>query len=298
MNRTYKTLTALLWLAPIAIAVRYWQVWDRLPMRVASHFDSAGRANGWMTREATLYFDVISLAFLAGIFSAVLIGVERKYKLAKLSWALLAFFHAEIWTLAWLLNSTLEYNLNGSPIAVLPLLIVSGLGGVVIVAFALGEKRGTKLSASDVLAEEVHSGKRLGVAFLVIVAALAAMALTIPNSTARLALGLSAAITAAAYAMAWDGFHYYFTRHGVEIRTLGFRLKSIPALQIKNYEIQSWNPVGGLGIRGLGNRKAYVWGKTGVRVEMYDGEVFLGHSDPQRIVHDLDLVKRKVPLSS
>jgi len=56
--------------------------------------------------------------------------------------------------------------------------------------------------------------------------------------------------------------------------------------------------VGGFGIRGLGNRKAYVWGKTGVRVEMYDGEVYLGHGDPQRIVHDLDLVKQKVPLSS
>jgi hypothetical protein len=298
MNRSYKTLTALLWLAPIAIAVRYWQVWDRLPMRVASHFNAAGRANGWMTRGAMLSFDVIFLAFLAGIFFAALHFVERKYALAKLWWALLAFFHAEIWTLAWLLNSTLEYNLNGSPIAILPLLIVSGLGGAVIVAFALGEKRGTKLLASDVLAEEVHSGRRLGVSFLLIVAALTAMALTIPNSTARLAFGLSAAITAAAYGMAWDGFHYYFTRHGVEIRTLGFRLKSIPALQIKNYEIQSWNPVGGFGIRGLGNRKAYVWGKTGVRVEMYDGEVYLGRGDPQRIVHDLDLVKQKVPLSS
>jgi hypothetical protein len=47
-------------------------------MRVASHFDAAGRANGWMTREATLYFDVISLAFLAGIFSAVLFGVVEE----------------------------------------------------------------------------------------------------------------------------------------------------------------------------------------------------------------------------
>jgi hypothetical protein len=92
--------------------------------------------------------------------------------------------------------------------------------------------------------------------------------------------------------MAWDGFHYYFTRHGVEVRTLRFRLKSIPVLEIKNYEIQPWNPVGGYGIRGLGNRKAYVWGKSGVRVEMYDGEVFLGHNDPQRIVHDLNVIKR------
>ena len=174
----------------------------------------------------------------------------------------------------------------------LPLPIVSVVGGVVIAALALGEKRGTALSASEVLAEEVHSGKRLGAIFLIPMAALAAIALTISNSTARLALGLVAVITAAAYAMAWDGFHYYFTRHGVEIRTLGFRLKSIPLLQIKNYEIQPWNALRGFGIRGVGNRKAYVWGRTGVRVEMYDGEVFLGHSDPQRIVHDLNVIKQ------
>jgi hypothetical protein len=91
--------------------------------------------------------------------------------------------------------------------------------------------------------------------------------------------------------MAWDGFHYYFTRHGVEIRTLGFRVKSIPLIQIKSYEIGGWSPLRGYGIRGIGNHKAYVWGNKGVRVQMFDGEVFLGHSDPQRIVHDLDVIK-------
>ncbi len=293
MTRTwYKALAASLWFAPVAIAVRYWQVWDRLPMRVASHFDPAGRANGWMTREGSLYFDLIFLAFLAGIFFVALLVVQRKCGLGKVPWALLVFLHAEIWTLVYLLNSTVNYNLDGTAIAILPLLIVTILGGTIIAALALGEKRGSAFSATEVLAEEVHSGKRLGGFLLAAAAGLAALALAIPNSTARLALGLSAVITAAAYALAWDGCHSYFTRHGVEVRTLGFRLKSIPVLQIRNYEIQPWNPVGGYGIRGIGNRKAYVWGKSGVRVEMYDGEVFLGHNDPQRIVHDLNVIKR------
>ncbi len=293
MRRTwYKTLAALLWFAPVAIAVRYWQVWDRLPMRVASHFDAAGRANGWMTREGSLYFDLIFLAFLAGVFSVALLVVQRKYELGTVPWALLVFLHAETWTLVYLLNSTVNYNLNGTAIVILPILVVSVLGAAVMVILALGEKRGRAFSTTEVLAEEVHSGKRLGGFLLGAAALLAGLALAIPNSTVRLALGLSAVITAAAYVMAWDGFHYYFTRHGVEVRTLGFRLKSIPVLQIKNYEIQPWNPVGGYGIRGRGNRKAYVWGKSGVRVEMYDGEVFLGHNDPQRIVHDLNVIKR------
>jgi hypothetical protein len=288
----YRTLTALLWFAPVALAVRYWQVWNRLPIRMASHFDAAGRANGWMSRDAALYFDLGFMVFLAAVFSVVLYLTQRRYALAKLSWVLIAFLHAEIWTLAYLLDSTLNYNLDGTPIAVAPMLVVTAIGLPTIVIFAVAEKRGGAFSPSDVLAEEVHSGKRLGALILLPLVALAPIALAIPNATARLALCLVAVVAIAAFAMAWDGFHYYFTRQGVEIRTLGFRLKSIPLLQIKNYEIQSWNPMRGYGIRGIGNHKAYVWGKTGVRVEMYDGEVFLGHSDPQRIVHDLNVIKR------
>src|ERR1700688_1031013 len=242
MTRTwYKTISALLWLAPIAIGVRYWQVWDSLPVRMASHFDAAGRANGWMAREASLYFDLAFLAFLVGVFSVVLFVIERKYALAKLSWVLLAFFHAEIWTFVHLLNSTVDYNLKGSPISILPLPIVSVCGVLAIAAFALGEKRGSAPSATEVLAEEVHSGKRWSVFFLAPVIILVPSAFAIPNPTARLAMSLIAVFMVVAFAMAWDGFYYYFSRHGVEIRTLGFRLKSIPLLQIKVYEIQSWN---------------------------------------------------------
>ena len=294
MTRTwYKTVTMLLWLAPVAMGIRYAQVWERLPLRMASHFDAADRVNGWMSRDAAFYFDLGLLIVLAAVFTAVVYVVLNKYDLVKLSWALLIVLHAEIWAMVHTLSSTLDYNLNGSAISIAPLLVVNVVGAIVIAAFALGDKRGTALSTSDVLAEEIHSGKKLGAFFLLPVAVLAMIALTIPNSTARVALGATAVIVALAYAMAWDGFHYYFTRHGVEIRTLGFRLKSIPVLQIKNYEIQSWNPIRGLGIRGVGNRKAYVWGRTGVRVEMYDGEVFLGHSDPQRIVHDLNVIKHQ-----
>jgi hypothetical protein len=288
----YKTLTMLLWLAPVALGVHYQRLWDRLPLRMASHFDAAGRANGWMPRDVALYFDLGLMAFLAILFSIVLYLMHRRDEASKLSWVLLAFFHGEIWSCAHLLKSTLDYNVDGSAISVLPLILVSLAGGVIVTGFAIGEKRGAQLAASEVLAEEVHSGKGSGLFLLLPMAVSAGIALSVPNGAARLALGLVAVITASAYAMAWDGFHYYFSRNGVEIRALGFRLKTISLLQIKNYEIQNWNALQGYGIRGIGNHKAYVWGKTGVRVEMYDGEVFLGHNDPQRIVHDLNVIKR------
>ena len=287
----YKILAALLWLAPVAIAVRYRQLWDQLPMRMATHFDAAGHPNGWMTREVSLYWSAGFVALMAAIFFVILFVVERKYGLTKLSWTLLAFFHAEIWTLVYLMNSMTEFNLNHSPIAIAPLPIVSVIGAIVIGGVAIAEKRGTAFAGGEILAEEVHSGRRLTFIFLVPPVVLAPIALAFPNPTVRLAMSLCAVIMLGVFAAAWDGFHYYFTRQGVEIRTLGFRLKSIPALQIKSYEIENWSPIRGYGIRGMGNRKAYVWGNKGVRVEMYEGEIFLGHNDPQRIVHDLNVVK-------
>jgi hypothetical protein len=78
----------------------------------------------------------------------------------------------------------------------------------------------------------------------------------------------------------------------VEIRTLGFRLRSIPRADIKGYSVESWNPLRGYGIRGIGNRRAYVWCNQGVRIQTTNGEVFLGHSEPERIVRDLDTMKQ------
>jgi len=82
-----------------------------------------------------------------------------------------------------------------------------------------------------------------------------------------------------------------FTRSGVEVRSLGFRLRSIPADQIKEYGARGWNAIGGYGIRGVGSTRAYVWGNKVVHIRTTNGEVYLGHSDPERIVRDLDLVK-------
>jgi len=287
----YKALTGLMWLAPMWIALRYWRLWDRLPLRMATHFNAAGRANGWMPREESLYYTLGFLGFLLVVFSAVLYLVQRKYELTKLSWALVAFLNIEIWTVAYTLNAGLNYNV-GVPFSITPFLVVTPVGALVIVALAVMEKRGTAFSTSEVLAEEVQAGKTWGLVFLVPALVVIVAAVLLPNAVLRVTLALTAILMAGAFAMAWDGFHYLFTRHGVEIRTLGFRLKSIPLMQIKNYAIANWNPLRGYGIRGIGNHKAYVWGKTGVRVEMYDGEIFLGHGDPQRIVHDLNVIKR------
>jgi len=113
----------------------------------------------------------------------------------------------------------------------------------------------------------------------------------IPLGGLRFLMTLPALLLLGAAALAWSGFHYRFTDHGVEISTLGFRLRSIPLHSIEAYAAAPWNPMGGYGIRGVGERRAYVWGNTGVRIMLSDGEVFLGHCEPERIMNDLNLIR-------
>jgi hypothetical protein len=90
--------------------------------------------------------------------------------------------------------------------------------------------------------------------------------------------------------MAWSGFQYRFLQNAVEIRLLGFRLRSIPRESIVSYSIEPWAFVRGYGIRGIGRTRAYVWGNKVVHIRTTSGEIFLGHGDPERIVRDLNMV--------
>jgi hypothetical protein len=123
------------------------------------------------------------------------------------------------------------------------------------------------------------------------VIAFALLIAKVPLPGLKLALGLGMPLLGLGAAMAGAGFHYVFTPAGVEIRTLRFRLRSIPAYSIQSYAVDRWNVLGGYGIRGIGERRAYVWGNPGVRIKTSEGEVFLGHADPEKIVRDLDLIK-------
>ena len=154
-----------------------------------------------------------------------------------------------------------------------------------------------RASGNDVLAEEIHSGRVWGaVIFAVTLGPLLSVALY-PAAPARFVLIVVGVIGVGALMMAWSGFQYRFLEHGVEIRTLGFRLRSIPKQAILGYSIEPWAFIRGCGIRIFGRSRAYVWGNKVVHIRTTNGEVFLGHSDPARIVRDLDLVTGFVPRS-
>jgi hypothetical protein len=188
----------------------------------------------------------------------------------------------------------LNYNLHGGPLNVVPALAVVFIAAIAVTAIALVTKRGIALPrlADAVEAEEVHGSALWASVFTVLTAVELSVIALIPLSGLRWVMALPALLLLGAAALAWSGFHYRFTAHGVEISTLGFRLRSIPLETIKAYAVAPWNPMGGYGIRGIGERRAYVWGNTGVRLMLSDGEVFLGHREPERIMNDLNQIRR------
>ena len=288
-RRYLRGFTGLIWLGVPAMAAMYAISWQQLPARVATHFDLANQPNGWMSREGSLAFSLLMGIFIAGLATLLLSRVQRPDPAA---WALLVLFYVIMGTLLWAEKSVIAYNVHREPVNVAPVLI-TGIGAAILVVItALMTRRGVQLPASNVLAIERHASPAmalvLGVASLAMIAVIAA----IPVAAVRLALGTAALLMLASAALAWDGFRYLFSSSGVEIRTLGFRLRSIPAADVKSYAIDRWKTIGGYGIRGVGDKRAYVWGNRGVLIKTMEGEVFLGHDSPDQIIRDLDLVTR------
>jgi hypothetical protein len=143
---------------------------------------------------------------------------------------------------------------------------------------------------SDVLAEETHSGRAWSLIILLALIGPMIGVVLVPSPAGRWAVALVGVIAIGTFAMSWSGFQYRFLRHGIEIRMLGFRLRSIPKQSIVSYSIEPWAFIRGYGIRGIGNSRAYVWCNKVVHIKTSNGEIFLGHNDPERIVRDLNMV--------
>lgn len=293
MNRqvAYRFFIGLMWLSLPLTALSYWQVWDQLPPHMATHFNCAGEPNGWMTREASLWFALGLTLFILVVFTTMAYLAQRQQVPDPASWSLLAFAYIVVGFIYRVNNSVLDFNLTGHPVEVAPMLIVVPFVVAIFLVVYLGTRRGPALPDAVLLAEEEHNSRLWAVVFLMPVVVELGMLMKIPLMSVKLAALLPALLFLLCFAFAWNGFQYRFTRAGVEIRTLGFRLRSIPRDQIRQYGVEHWAMWRGYGIRGVGRRRAYVWGNQVVHITTPDGDVYLGHEHPERIVRDLDMLR-------
>jgi hypothetical protein len=292
-RRPFQFFTWLTWLALPLIALRYWQVWDQLPLRMATHFNADGQPNGWMTRDVALWFGLGITAFLLVIFTVILVGVYSVRKADPASWAALAFSYFILGVVLFGNHAVLEYNLHGTPVHLGLSLFLIPPAILILLAVVIGARRGQPLATKPWLAQETHASPLLAVVFLLPLAFLLWTLFTVPPGPARLGMGLMCVLFLLIAIFAGSGFRYYFGAAGVEIRTLGYRLRSIPASQITSYAIEPWNMMRGYGIRGIGDTRAYVWCNKVVHIKTPQGEVFLGHNEPERIIRDLAMIKQQ-----
>jgi hypothetical protein len=294
MNRkTFTIGTALMWVALPLTALRYAQVWSELPIRMATHFAADGQANGWMSRETALYFGLGLTAFVLVIFTFIALVILKQKPVPDTSaFTILAFFYLMLAFVFYVNNSILQHNLTGAPVVTAPVMLGVPLAIVAFTVIYLRGQRGEALPEAQTLAEESHGSKVFSVLFLALAMVECSIAFAISKAGVRAGLGLLGALFLLIAAHTWSGFHYRFTSAGVEIRTLGYRLRSIPQAQIARYQAEKWMALRGYGIRGVGNTRAYVWGNNVVHITTRDGEVFLGTDDPARTVRDLDMMKQ------
>ena len=293
-RRIFQLAIVLLWLALPLVAHLYLQVWDQLPAHVATHFNAAGQANGWMSPVQALQFGVGFLAFLLVVFTPLLLYTAHR-RVDAFSWALLLFCALILGLMVEVNRGIVNYSAYATPMPTGAILIPIPIAAILLIAIYIVSRReppfpSTPNVAGDLLAEETHAGRLWTLIILPAIVVPAFAASSAPNSALRVSMVLVGLIVFVTIVAIWNGFQYRFLRHGVEIRILGFRLRSISRQQIQSYAAESWNALRGYGIRGVGNTRAYVLGNKVVHIKTTNGDVYLGHSDPDRIVRDLDMV--------
>ena len=267
-RRFFQLAIVFLWITLPLAALQYTQVWDQLPVRVATHFNAANQANGWMSRGEAVNFAVGFMAFLLAVFTILLLYIAH-YRVDTFSWAMLSFCALVLGVMVEVNRSIVNYNLHGTPLQLGAALIAIPIALILLIAIYIAVRREPPLPstgplAADLLVEETHSG-RAWTLILLLVLILPAIAVA-SHPMAMIPMILMGLIALTVGAMSWSGFQY------------------------RSYAPESWSALRGYGIRGVGNTRAYVWGNKVVHIKTSNGEVFLGHSDPQRIVRDLDRV--------
>jgi Protein of unknown function (DUF1648) len=114
MNRRWHKLAVLLMWLPLPItALNYWRVWERLPMRMAVHFDANWQPNGSTSREGSLMLALGILATMQVLFT-ITFFIVRALKPGVL-WPMLGFSYLFPGFFWYANNWIVEFNLNPPP---------------------------------------------------------------------------------------------------------------------------------------------------------------------------------------
>jgi uncharacterized membrane protein len=113
MKRDWYTLaTWLMWLALPLTASTYLRVWDRLPRRMAVHFDINWQPNGYTSREGSLMLALGTTVFMLVIFTVAGYAARGAAVSSFARWSMLAVFYVALGFVYHINNWIVDRNLN------------------------------------------------------------------------------------------------------------------------------------------------------------------------------------------
>jgi hypothetical protein len=114
MDRKLVFVVLVAWLTLPLTALSYWRAWDRMPARIAVHFDVNWQPNGWTSREGAMGLALATSGLLLLTFTFAIFVASRKRTSVVALWATIIIFYVAIGLVygvnQWILNRSLVQN--------------------------------------------------------------------------------------------------------------------------------------------------------------------------------------------
>jgi len=112
-RKLFLAVVGLAWLALPLTALNYSRAWDRLPMRIAVHFNANWQPNGWTSREGARTLALGMTAFLLVVFTIASYATRRTATSILSQWALVAIFYLVLGVVYYVNSWIVDRNFDG-----------------------------------------------------------------------------------------------------------------------------------------------------------------------------------------
>jgi len=142
--KTFRIYALLLWTAVPLVSLRYWAVWNRLPVSLITRFDpeQLERPIVSESRERALLVSIVTLSVIASIGTTASAFSIRRRAAGAGAWMWLSSVYCITGVFVWCQFSMLSYQLTGLPMNIrsnlnsvvtlgmpIPAILLSGLAG-------------------------------------------------------------------------------------------------------------------------------------------------------------------------
>jgi hypothetical protein len=104
-----------MWLALPACAWMYWSAWDRLPARMAVHFDANWHPNGYTSRDGAVQLGIGILLVMLVLFTITTLIIDALKPQAF--WPALVIAYFVLGVCSYGNHSVVNFNLQAKPVA-------------------------------------------------------------------------------------------------------------------------------------------------------------------------------------